>query len=274
MQPDLITPQCQRLQADFGLTAVVASEIEFYLHGAGACNSMPAFWEKVAAGVRLVKHEKEKGGEQYEAALFPSHALQCARDTAALVTLTSEIAVQFSLRADFSPKPLPDEPGSGLHIHVHLQDALGKNVFFKNDDDISDALKHSIGGLLKWLPASMPIFAPHEESYARFTEKTNAPTTVSWGANNRTVAIRLPDAAHDNKRIEHRVAGPDADPHQVIAIILAAIHYGLMNRCDPGAQIYGDAALPMYDLPKLPNTLAEARKHMAAFAPIGEPLAL
>ncbi len=106
---------------------------------------------------------------------------------------------------------------------------------------MSDALKYAIGGLLTALPESMKIFAPNAESYARFAPGGNAPTTISWGANNRTVAVRLPDAPHDKKRIEHRVAGADADPHAVIAAILEGIHDGLTRHLDPGPQTYGDA---------------------------------
>ncbi len=98
----------------------------------------------------------------------------------------------------------------------------------------------------------MAIFAPSPESYARFVAGSNAPLTVSWGANNRTTAIRLPDSAHDNKRIEHRVAGADADPEHVIAAILKGLYSGLKNRVDPGPQIYGDASLPMYGLQAFP----------------------
>jgi glutamine synthetase len=116
---------------------------------------------------------------------------------------------------------------------------------------MSDALKFSIGGLLATMRDTMAAFAPSAESQARFTPGSMAPTTISWGANNRTVAIRLPDSAHDNKRIEHRVASADADPGQVIAAILAGVHYGLKNRCDPGKQIHGDASLEQYGLPKL-----------------------
>jgi glutamine synthetase len=106
----------------------------------------------------------------------------------------------------------------------------------------------------------MCVFAPSEASYARFVKGSNAPTTASWGANNRTVAIRLPDKPHSHKHIEHRMAGADAAPEAVIAVILAAIHDGLSRRIVPASpQIYGDASLEMYQLPKVPLTLADAQ---------------
>lgn len=256
MPPDSIHVWVERLQADFGLTPVVASEIEFYLTGA---EPPAAFWQTFPAlcaqeNIRLLKHEKEKGQGQYEIALLPTDPGQCASDTALLKKMIEAVASKHSMQADFRAKPYEDEPGSGLHIHVHLEDASGKNVFFKQDDVISDALKCCIGGLLERMIADMPIFAPHEDSHLRFVERSNAPLTVSWGANNRTTALRLPDSAHDKKRIEHRVAGADADPAQVIAAILSAMHHGLMNEINPPPQIYGDAALPMYGLPRLTSS--------------------
>jgi glutamine synthetase len=267
MSAALIVTQVQRLQADFALRPVTASEIEFYLHGSDACASMPAFWNEVRAAcqkqnIGIFKIEKEKGREQHEVALTVADPVKTASDTVALKSIVTEIAARHKLRADFSAKPFAGEPGSGLHIHVHLVDERGKNVFFKDDAKISDALQFSIGGLLAWLPGCMPVFAPRAESYARFAPGGNAPTTISWGANNRTVAVRLPDAAHDNKRIEHRASGSDADPMLVMAVVLAAMHYGLKNKIQPSAQIYGDASLSQYDLPGFPVSLEEAQSRL------------
>ncbi|MDE3015601.1 MAG: hypothetical protein KGI29_01565 [Pseudomonadota bacterium] len=246
----------ERLAADFGLTPVTAAEIEFYLPGSDGYPQMQAFWCGVqaackAAGIRLFKSEKEKGRDQHEVALMPDTPENTARDVAAIKTILNDVAEEHGLQADFAARPFPGQPGSGLHIHIHLADAAGRNVFYKDDDTISDALKFSIGGLLATMQKNMPVFAPAAESYNRFTPGGNAPLTVSWGANNRTVAVRLPDSDHDNKRIEHRVAGADADPEKVIAAILSGICFGLESKSDPGAQIYGDAGLETYGLPKL-----------------------
>lgn len=253
----LITPEVQRLQRDFHLRPVTASEIEFYLPGSESCGSLPEFWEDVrslcnGAGIRIFNIEKEKGADQHEVALAPCNdPFKTARDTQALKILLASAGKPHGLTPDFSARPYSGQPGSGLHIHVHLADERGHNVFYKDDERMNDALKFSIGGLLATMREHMSIFAPGEKSFARFTPGGMAPTTISWGANNRTVAIRLPEAAHDNKRIEHRVAGADADPGQVIAAILGGIHYGLTNKCDPGTQIYGDASQEQYGLPKL-----------------------
>jgi glutamine synthetase len=264
----LITTLVQRIRTDFRMQPVTASEIEFYLPGSDACATLPEFWENIKtacanAGIALYNYSKETGKEQHEIALAPvPDPLKTARDTIALKDIIATAAIAHNMRADFAAKPFADQPGSGLHIHIHLQDATGKNAYYKNDDAISAGLKYSLGGLLNWLPDCMPAFAPSEASYQRFTPKSNAPLTISWGANNRTVALRLPDSEHENKRIEHRVSGADANPQLVMAAILAAIHYGIVTTSEPGEQTYGDASLPMYNLPKFPTSLDEAKQRL------------
>lgn len=253
-----LAPLVEHFKTDFGLTPVTAAEIEFYLRGADACESLGTFWSQVLERVDLQKYEKERGRKQFEIALPITNPAKTAADIAAAKKIIAEIAAGHGMTADFSARPFADQPGSGLHIHIHLADAGGKNVFYKDDKKMSDVLKWSIGGLLAWLPDTMPIFAPNAESYARFLDRQNVPTTASWGGNNRTVAVRLPDKPHDNKHIEHRVAGADADPYAVMENILAAMHYGLAHHCDPGPQMYGDASRAQYDLPKLPLSLEEA----------------
>ena len=261
----LVLTQSNRLKADFGLCPVVASELEFYLSE----DAGEPFWREVAqecrkAGIGIFKTEKERGQGQHEIALAPTDAITCAAWTRQVKVILSGAAAANDMRADFSAKPYPDQPGSGLHIHVHLADASGKNTFHKDDAAISDSLKYSIGGLLAWLPDCLPVFAPAAESYRRFVPEKNTPLTVSWGANNRTVAVRLPDSEKHNKRIEHRVPGADCDPDAAIAAILAAMHYGLKHRTEPGEQMYGEANLAMYGMPKFPHTMEEAAQRMRA----------
>jgi glutamine synthetase len=242
-----------RLQADFGLRAVVACEIEFTLHGAQPENEAHILgWLADSAGSLLHHAEKERGLAQFEVALLPTSAREAAVACAALKQRITHEAPSNGLRADFSAKPAPDQPGNGLHIHLHLEDAQGARVYYKKDETMSDALAFSIGGLLHALPASMAVFAPTQASYARFrTPGDHTPTTISWGANNRTCALRLPDAPPERKRIEHRVPGADSDPHAAIAVIVQAVHDGLAQRIIPPPQTYGDARLPVYGLAPL-----------------------
>lgn len=254
----------QRIHADFGLRAHVATEIEFYLIGSAhrpdISNILSAIHDAcIRNAIKVQNVEKERGAEQYEIALAPSSdPVLIAENTQRLKTLIADICAPHGMDASFSAKPFEAEPGSGLHIHLHLEDAQGRNAFFKKDDTMSDALRYALGGMLALLKPSQAFFAPHRASYARFAAGCNVPITVSWGANNRTVAIRLPTKPSPNKHIEHRVSGADADPALAIAAVLAGVHYGLTEKLSPGAQIYGDASLPLYALEKLHTDVHEA----------------
>ena len=88
---------------------------------------------------------------------------------------------------------------------------------------------------------SMLVFAPNANSYRRFEPDGYAPMMTTWGYNNRSVALRVPAGQGKARRIEHRNAGADANPHLVAAVVLAGIHHGLTQRLDPGPPIEGNA---------------------------------
>lgn len=274
---DLIAPTLQKLKAEFGYQLYSAAEIEFTLHGSSdKLDATAVCYRQIVnmaqqAGIHVQSIEAEKGVDQHELSLMIcDDACQTAEHICHIKSIISTAADAQQLKADFSAKPLASEPGNGLHVHIHIGTQEHANLFFKDDHTISDELKYSIGGLLEWLNPSMAIFAPTTASYARFTSGNNAPTTVSWGANNRTVAIRLPDSDHHQKHIEHRVAGSDSDPILVMAVIVAAIHYGLTHRITPSAQIYGDASLDMYELPVLAQSHQEAMSLLKNFSIMAE----
>ena len=242
---------------------VIATEIEFYLEGLDASITPEEVVDRIKAecakaAIPLFSAGSEKGHHQYEAALMPSV------DKAFIIDQTyqfKQLMNSVFSKADFTAKPFSHEPGNGLHIHIHCEDKMGNNLFFDKDIRFTEILRYAIGGLLTWMNPCMPIFAPFNASYARFTAKSNAPTTVSWGTNNRTVAIRLPDKSLYNRHIEHRVAGSDADIGKVIDSLITAMEYGIKHQSDPGEPIYGDASLAQYALPKLVTSLEEALEY-------------
>jgi glutamine synthetase len=87
----------------------------------------------------------------------------------------------------------------------------------------------------------MLMFAPHANSYRRFVLNAFVPLNDCWGYNNRTVAMRIPHSDPANTRIEHRIAGADANPYLVTAAVLAGMLHGLENGFDPGPPIIGNA---------------------------------
>jgi len=140
------------------------------------------------------------------------------------------------LGATFMAKPFSETAGSGLHLHISLLDEKGDNVFAgeSRDGPFSDQLRHAVGGLGALMAESMAVFAPNANSYRRHAPGNFVPASPTWGLNHRGVAMRIPLAAAKNTRIEHRVAGADANPYLVVAAVLAGIHHGIANAIEPG----------------------------------------
>jgi glutamine synthetase len=106
------------------------------------------------------------------------------------------------------------------------------------------------------------VFAPSHNSYRRLRPGAFAPTAPTWGHENRTVAVRIPNAGGPARRLEHRVAGADVNPHLALAAILAGVLHGIERKLDPGQPVTGSA----YGCggPQLPATLPEALDAFAA----------
>ncbi|MBU6206648.1 MAG: glutamine synthetase family protein, partial [Alphaproteobacteria bacterium] len=150
------------------------------------------------------------------------------------------VARKHGLAATFMAKPFAEEAGSGLHIHVSVNDASGTNLMAAQDVEGTPLLRHAIGGMQQLLGESMAIFAPNANSYRRFRANSYAPVAPTWGVNNRTVALRVPAGAPKSRHIEHRVAGADANPVLALAAVLAAAHHGITHKIDPGPATVGD----------------------------------
>ncbi len=151
-------------------------------------------------------------------------------------------ALRHGFVACFMAKPFEHDAGSGLHVHLSCVDAKGRNYFSRGSERLaappfSAALRHAVGGLLKTLPEATAIMAPNANSYRRLRPEMYAPVDLNWGVNHRAVAIRVPESDPDNLRVEHRVAGADANPYLVTACMLAGIDHGLKKRIEPPAMV-------------------------------------
>ena len=138
-------------------------------------------------------------------------------------------------------KPYLDQPGNGMHVHFSILNNNGQNIFSSGGNSGSKFLKNAIGGCISAMKASTLIFAPFENSYERLTPKAHAPTGISWAYENRTAAIRIPMGSPSSKRIEHRVAGGDANPYLLFTAILGAALKGIEDQMDAPKPIQGDA---------------------------------
>lgn len=205
---------------------------------------------------------KEAAPSQYEINLYhQANALLAADQALMLQRVIKGVAKQFGLRASFMAKPFGDLAGNGMHVHCSLLDTDSNNVFNDGSSEGTELLQQAIAGCLMSMADSMLLFAPHLNSYRRFQRGSHAPMAANWGYENRTVAVRVPADKPVATRIEHRVAGADANPYLVLAAILAGMLYGIEQKLVPPAAISGNA----YDQcpPDLPNYWVLARTRFA-----------
>jgi glutamine synthetase len=195
-----------------------------------------------AAGIKAETLISEFAPGQYELTLhYRDNVLQAADDLMRLKRLVRMHARLHGVTACFMAKPNEDYAGSGMHLHVSLQDAKGQNVFIEAvEGQYNDTILHAIGGLQQTMGEAMLVFAPHANSWRRFASQSYAPVSPTWGVNNRSVALRIPAGDIRARRIEHRPAGVDANPYLVAATVLAGIRHGLKHRIDPGPETTGN----------------------------------
>ena len=168
--------------------------------------------------------------------------VQAADDCILFKRIVQGVAQKHGFQATFMAKPYVERAGNGMHMHVSLLDKDGHNVFDGGEAVASDTLRHAIGGVLEVLPESMAFLAPNINSYRRYLPDIFVPTQRSWGYENRSVALRIPAGGGDARRIEHRVAGADANPYLALATLLSGIHKGIVEKTDPGQPWDGNAA--------------------------------
>lgn len=272
--PRQVLAQVLKTYEQRGLTPVVATELEFYLidpvrsalDPVRPPNSREGRWhtgqtqvlsiselqdfehvfQDIAEacklqGVQADTTLRENGPGQYEINLnHVPDALQAADFAVLLKRIVKGVARKHELDATFMAKPYGTQAGSGMHVHFSMLDRDGVNIY-AGDDGPSDALLHSVGGLVENMGESMAIFAPHANSYRRLTPSEHAPTYASWGFDNRSAAVRVITASKKATRIEHRVAGADTNPYLVLAMILSAAMAGMREKRQPGGAISGDS---------------------------------
>ena len=116
--------------------------------------------------------------------------------------------------------------------------------------------RNYIGGLQKYTPLLMPIYAPHFNSYKRLFATYGSPKNVNWGIGNRSCGFRIPISDNKNSRVENRLAGSDTNPYLVFAANLASGYLGIKNNIQPSAET--KESLFDKDTTKLPSNISEA----------------
>ncbi len=165
--------------------------------------------------------------------------------------LIREAALRCGCYATFMAKPMENQPGSAMHVHMSVVDiATERNIFSKKTGGASTLYHRFIGGQQKYFPAAMAIAAPYVNSYRRLIAYQSAPTNLEWGIDNRTVGLRAPKSPPEARRIENRVIGSDANPYLAIAAALACGYLGMVEKVEPREMVTGDAYDKTRDLPK------------------------
>jgi glutamine synthetase len=202
---------------------------------------------------------KESAPSQYEINMrHVDNPVLAARQVLMMKRVIKEVARLHDLVASFMPKPFEDDAGNGLHIHCSVLNQQGENIFDDGSEAGTFELRSAIGGCLQHMADSFAIFAPSYNAYRRFRKGSHAPVTPSWGYENRTVAVRVPAGSNRARRLEHRVAGADANPYLAIAVILAAALDGIERGLAPGPPVSGDGYRDDEDVRTLPLYMQEA----------------
>ena len=153
--------------------------------------------------------------------------------------MTKSIAEKHGLRATFMPKPFPHLTGNGCHAHVSLWDKTGRKNLFHDDKGelgLSKLAYNFLGGIMHSAESLAAFYNPTVNSYKRINAPrttsgaTWAPNTVTYGGNNRTHMVRIPDSG----RFELRLMDGAANPYLMQAATLAAGLDGIENKRDPG----------------------------------------
>ncbi|WP_329555217.1 glutamine synthetase family protein [Streptomyces sp. NBC_00696] len=165
------------------------------------------------------------------------------------------LAEQAGLLANFMAAPATGI-GSSCHIHLSLLDRDGVPLFAETEGRMPDAVRYAVGGLLDTMPHLGLLYGPTVNSYKRYVPGTFAPTTFTWGRDNRTCAIRVVGRG-DNLHLENRLPGADTNPYLALAATLAAVLAGLDHKSEP-PQPYIGSAFDDPEAPPVPGSLQEA----------------
>lgn len=202
----------------------------------GVYDRLRAWSEAMDVPLQVLMHEY--GAGQFEVLFDYGGPMRTADRAFTFRELVKRAASVDDFTGTFMALPFTGASANGFHLHVSAFD--GDDNQFADDGDLSDTGRAFVGGLLEHADALVALGCPTINSYKRFTPGSFSPFTRSWGYNNRTAAIRVPESGA--LRLENRIASADANPYLVIAATLAAGFHGVQEGLDPGDPVDGDAA--------------------------------
>lgn len=222
--------------------------------------------ESIGVPIEAQHHEVATGG-QCEIDMRFAPLLKMADNALKHKYIIKNVAKKHNKTATFMPKPLFNDNGSGMHVHMSLW-KNNKNLFAgEGYAGMSEMAMHAIGGILKHAPALLAFTSPTTNSYKRLVPGFEAPVNLAYSRRNRSAAVRLPmySPSAKAKRLEFRCPDPSCNPYLAFSAILMAGIDGIINKIDPGEPLDKDIYdLPPEELAKVPQAPGSLRAALMA----------
>ncbi len=229
-------------------------------------SEMVLLLEHIGIPVEAQHHEVATGG-QCEIDMRFQPLVQMADNLLKYKYIVKNVARKHEKTVTFMPKPLWNDNGSGMHVHMSIWKA-GKNLFFGDGyAGMSETAMHAIGGLLKHAPAVLAFTNPTTNSYKRLVPGFEAPVNLAYSRRNRSASIRIPmySKSEKAKRFEFRCPDASGNPYLGFSAMLMAAIDGIQNKIDPGEPLDKDIYdLPPEELAKVPTTPGTLRDALTA----------
>jgi len=278
----ILRRQVARL-ADIGMTARTALELEFYLfrgtferalksdyrdlqpsyHLSGDNDLLVSGYDEdligeirrsmPLAGVPIELSQGEGGPGQHEICLAHAEPVEAADRHAVYKHGVKEMATRRGMAPTFMAKVDEKLPGSSCHIHLSIAEDEGNAL--GEPGSLSRFGSAFLAGVLRFTAELMPLHAPYANSYRRLVDGSWAPSNLTWGYDNRTVAVRLVGTGPDF-RLEFRVPGADTNAYLSSSALIAAGLAGVERELAPPPPVAGDGYGTQ--APVLPQDLGEA----------------
>ena len=228
-------------------------------------SEMVLILEEVGVAVEAQHHEVATGG-QSEIDMRFCELVPMADNVLKYKYVVKNTARKYNKTVTFMPKPIYNDNGSGMHIHLSLWKGEQNLFVGERYAGLSETALYAIGGILRHAPSLLAFTNPTTNSYKRLVPGFEAPVNLAYSRRNRSAAIRIPMyfVSPKAKRIEFRCPDPSCNPYLAFSAILMAAVDGILNKIDPGEPLDKD----IYDLPpeelagvpQAPASLQEALK--------------
>ena len=211
-----------------------------------------------AYGLEVEGYNREHGEGMYEMNLRYAPALEAADRGMLFKSGSKEILAQAGVVPTFMAKYSDEMDGCSGHIHQSLWSGGGSAFYDEaGEHAMSSAMRSYLAGGLRAMPELFALYAPNINSYKRYVSGSWAPTSATWGVDNRTSSLRVIAGGPSAIRIETRVPGADVNAYLGFAACLAGGLWGIEQGLEPPPPVQSDAYAAT-DQPELPRTLEQA----------------